>query len=59
MDEWVTWVECPTCGHPAAIGWADRAAVEFDCTWGCRLSEPEIELIVMWRNEWPPINGRA
>ena len=52
MTEWVTWIDCPRCGAPAAVGWrtrtrADGAAageipVEFDCSVGCRLDAGEL-----------------
>jgi hypothetical protein len=31
----ITWETCPVCGRPAAVGWLDVQAAEFDCTAGC------------------------
>jgi stage II sporulation protein AA (anti-sigma F factor antagonist) len=59
VDERVTWVECPNCGQRAAIGWADRRPIEFDCTRGCRLPAPEVALMVRPWSDWPPMNGHA
>lgn len=38
----VTWVECPGCGRPAAVGWLDGALVEFDCLSGCLFTPSEV-----------------
>jgi hypothetical protein len=51
VSERVTWIECPECGAPAAVGWATTAwadgepveevPVELDCSTGCPLSLEE------------------
>jgi hypothetical protein len=52
MSERVTWEGCPTCGKPAAVGWAapvgneagDGSAypLEFDCPSRCQLTADEL-----------------
>jgi hypothetical protein len=51
VSERVSWIECPECGAPAAVGWATTAwaegqsveevPVELDCSAGCPVSLEE------------------
>jgi hypothetical protein len=50
-DERITWIDCPTCGDRAAVGWQiDRgpdgalreAPTTFDCTSGCTMTHLQV-----------------
>ncbi|MGY1733535.1 hypothetical protein ACI798_18660 [Geodermatophilus sp. SYSU D01045] len=53
-SERVTWEDCPNCRRPAAVGWVDGRAVEFDCPGGCRPSETQLEAFAA-RRARPPV----
>ena len=42
MSERVSWVTCPHCEAPAALGWKGNTPVEFDCRSGCRIADADI-----------------
>jgi hypothetical protein len=50
ITERISWEVCPRCGGPAAVGWVDGTAVEFDCLRGCELPEKRIR-DTPWRGQ--------
>lgn len=38
MSERVSWITCPHCDAPVALGWQGSTPVEFDCRSGCRIT---------------------
>jgi hypothetical protein len=54
VSERISWLRCPACGGPAAVGWettawsdgepVEQVPVEFDCSAGCPVSLEEIPL---------------
>lgn len=42
MSDSITWETCPSCRRPAAVGWLNGVAVEFDCPAGCSLTGDQI-----------------
>jgi hypothetical protein len=46
----ITWEICPVCGRPAAVGWLDVEAAEFDCTAGCLPSIAQVRELCAGRS---------
>jgi hypothetical protein len=44
-SERVTWEDCPSCQRPAAVGWMDGQAVEFDCPRGCSVTSAQLQTV--------------
>ena len=53
MSDRVSWVPCPWCGEPSAVGWRSiededgdvvgEVWVELDCPQGCQITQPNPE----------------
>ena len=57
MSDYVTWEDCPRCGHVAAVGWvvggiageaAGRRVEEFDCSSGCQIDLDVLTKVFGW-----------
>jgi hypothetical protein len=44
-SERVTWEDCPSCQRPAAVGWVNGQAVEFDCPGGCSVTLAQLQTV--------------
>jgi hypothetical protein len=49
----VTWMRCPNCQRPAAVGWLDARPIEFDCPGGCHPSEEQVQALADGRGRSP------
>jgi hypothetical protein len=58
-SERVTWENCPSCQRPAAVGWMDGQAVEFDCPSGCSPTSAQVQAIAARHRQSPvlPLRG--
>lgn len=55
MSDSVTWETCPNCHRPAAVGWQNGMAVEFDCPAGCSITRDQVRAFADQRRpavEW-------
>jgi hypothetical protein len=52
-SERVTWENCPSCQRPAAVGWMEGRAVEFDCPGGCSPSPAQVRAIAARHRSFP------
>ena len=52
-SERVTWEDCPICQRPAAVGWMDGQAVEFDCPGGCGVTTAEVRALAAGHRRLP------